>query len=83
MEDVFLSAKVEDGRVLCLSPLSAKLYRESGGRGLGGDYGYFLYEVDESRPEAGVEVIAKAASYDAAMRLFDLLTAGAAVPIAA
>lgn len=83
MEDMFLSATISDSRMLCVSPLSAKLYRESGGRGLGGDFGYFVYEVDLKNPDAGVEVIAKAASADAAVRLFDLLVSGKAEPIAA
>jgi hypothetical protein len=83
MEDMFFSASVGDGRLLCVSPLSAKLYRESGGKGLGGDFGYFVYEINEAAPEAGVEVIAKAASPDAAVRLFELLVSGAARPIAA
>ena len=83
MEDMYLSAVVGDDRMVCVSPLSAKAYRESGGRGLGGDFGYFVYEVDLNHPEAGVEIIAKAASPDAATRLFDLLIAGRAVPIAA
>jgi hypothetical protein len=74
MEDVFLSAELGDGRIVCVSPLSARSYRESGGKGLGGDYGYFLYEVNREQPGAGFNVIAKAASVEAAMRLFDLLT---------
>ena len=83
MEDVFLSATVPDGRTLCVSPLSAKAYRESVKSGLGGDGGYFLYEIDSHNPRAGMEVIAKAASYDAAIRLFDLLVGGQAEPAAA
>lgn len=69
--------------MVCVSPMSAKLYRESGGRGLGGDFGYFVYEVDLKNPKAGVEVIAKAASAEAAVRLFDLLVSGGARPVAA
>ena len=83
MEDVFLSANIGNDRMLCVSPLSAKLYRESGGRGLGGDFGYFVYEVNLKHANAGIEVMAKAASYDAALRLFDLLIAGAGEPLAA
>lgn len=83
MEDIYLSATVGDERMVCVSPLSAKAYRESGGKGLGGDFGYFVYEVDLRHPNAGVEIIAKAASPDAATRLFDLLVGARAVPIAA
>lgn len=75
MEDVFLSTDLGNGRTLCISSLSAQTYKESGGKGLGGDYGYFVYEVDPSRPHAGIEVIAKAASINAAMRLYELIAA--------
>jgi hypothetical protein len=74
MEDIFLSTPVEGNKTLCFSTLSAKSYRDAGARGLGGDYGYFIYQVDSDQPHAGIEVIAKAASFDAAMRLYELLT---------
>jgi len=51
------------------------MYRGTGAKGLGGEFGYFVYEVDESLPQRGVEIIAKAASLEAALRLFDLITA--------
>jgi hypothetical protein len=73
MEDIFLSTEVR-GRTICLSPLSARTYRDAGGRGLGGDAGYFLYEFMTDNPEAGIEIIAKAASVDAAFRLFEMLS---------
>ncbi len=41
---------------------------------MGGDYGYFIYEMDSDKPNAGIEVIAKAASEEAALRLYELLT---------
>jgi hypothetical protein len=76
MEDIFLSTQVSENRILCLSPLSARTYRESGGKGLGGDYGYFLYEMDPTRPKSGITVIAKAAGADEAETLFGLISAG-------
>jgi hypothetical protein len=75
MEDVFLSTKLRDGRTLCISPLPARDYREAGGKGLGGEYGYFIYEVDPQSPHAGVEIIGKVSSIDAALRLHDLIAA--------
>lgn len=74
MEDIFLSTPVDGNRTLCVSPLSARTYREAGGKGLGGDYGYFIYEMDSAKPNAGIEVIGKAVSVEAALRLFELLT---------
>jgi hypothetical protein len=74
MDDVFLSARIDDKRSVCISPLPAKTYKEAA-KGLGGEYGYFIYEVDDSTPTAGIQVIGKAASIEAALRLFDLLCA--------
>lgn len=76
MEDVFLTAKIDENRTVCISPLPAKTYREAGGKGLGGDYGYFIYEVDTSYPGAGIEVIGKAASIEAALRIFEMISRG-------
>jgi hypothetical protein len=77
MEDVFLSKKISDGRLLCISPLSGQTYKEAGGKGLGGEYGYFVYEVDPQRPQSGIEVIAKAASVEAALRLYEIISGAA------
>ena len=73
MEDVFLRAQIDQNRSVCISPLPARTYREAGAKGLGGDYGYFIYEVDSSHPNAGVDVIGKAASLEAALRIFELI----------
>lgn len=67
---------IDEYTMLCVSPLSAKTYREAGGRGLGGDQGYFLYEVDLSSRNAGITIIAKASGAEEAEQLFALLTAG-------
>jgi hypothetical protein len=48
----------------------------AGGKGLGGDYGYFIYEIDTLYPHAGIEVIAKAKSVDAALRLYEMIAGG-------
>jgi hypothetical protein len=74
MEDVFLSTRIDNRRSLCISPLPAKTYRDAGGKGLGGEYGYFIYETDDAYPEAGIEVIGKAASLEAAIRLFEVIS---------
>jgi len=49
-------------------------YRQAA-KGLGGEYGYFVYEIDSRFPNAGIDVIAKAASLEAALRLFDIISA--------
>ena len=67
MEDLFLQAKIDNHRSICISPLPAKTYKEADAAGLGGQFGYFIYEIDASREEAGIEVIGKAASIEAAL----------------
>lgn len=79
MEDVFLSVRIENQKSVCISPLTGKLYREAGGKGLGGEYGYFIYEVDHALPGRGIEVIGKAASLEAALRIFDMISKPRAV----
>lgn len=77
MEDLFLRARLNDRREVCIAPLPSRTYREAA-RGLGGDLGYFIYEVDPSNPGIGIEVIGKAASVDAALRLFEIICGTAA-----
>lgn len=74
MDDVFLTARIDERRSICISPLPAKTYKEAGGKGLGGEFGYFIYETDAASPDAGIEVIGKAASLEAALRLFEVLS---------
>jgi hypothetical protein len=73
MEDVFLSAMIDENREICISPIPARTYQAAGGKGLGGEFGYFIYETDKRHPESGIEIIGKVASVEAAMRLFQLL----------
>jgi hypothetical protein len=73
LDDIFLSAEIGNSRRLCVSSISHRTYRITVGSGLGGDRGYFIFETDESRPDAGINVLAKAASYDAAIQLFEFL----------
>lgn len=48
---------------------------DNGIEGLGDDTGYFIYEYDPRRQEAGIEILGKAASYDAAVRIMDIFVA--------
>ena len=73
MEDLFLSTEIDSCRTICVSPLSKSTYKEAGGKGLGGDFGYFIYEVDKSNANCGIEIIAKANSIESATKLFELL----------
>ena len=74
MEDVFLSESV-NGDTIFVTPLSNLFYRQAGGQGLGGSEGYFICCSSNKRPDAGIEILAKAASVEAAERIFYALVA--------
>lgn len=79
MRNLLFSASLPDGREVCISPVSRDAFEASKAYELGDDTGYFIYEFDTTRPTAGLEILAKAASYDAAMRLVDIYTYAAKV----
>jgi len=70
-DDLFLVERIGEGKALCLSTLARSTVNESEAAHLGGDRGYFIYEVDETKQD-GVVVLAKAASLEAAYRLIDI-----------
>lgn len=72
MEDFFLSDTVDQSTIF-VSALSHKMYRSSGGQGLGGSHGYFVCLENAKNPSAGFEILAKAASADAAQMIFNAL----------
>jgi hypothetical protein len=82
LDDIFLSAEIGESKRLCISSISHRTYRVAVGSGLGGDRGYFIFETDESCPGAGINVLAKVTSYEAAMRLFEFIAMGANVQAA-
>ena len=71
-DDLFVVERLGNSRSLCLSTLAYQTVIESDASHLGGDRGFFIYEVDDSHAERGIQVLAKAASLDAAFRLIDL-----------
>ena len=71
-DDLFVVERLSNSRSLCLSTLAMQTVTESDASHLGGDRGLFIYEVDDTQPTAGVNVLAKAVSLDAAFRLIDL-----------
>lgn len=44
--------------------------------------GYFIFETDDDRPDLGINVIGKAASIDAAHRLYEILVGRSALAAA-
>lgn len=80
MENLSLSASIGDGREICISPISRETFELSELDALGDDCGYFIYEVDAGRPSAGIEILAKVASYEAALRLLDIFCRASQLP---
>jgi hypothetical protein len=72
MRDYFFSAPMPDGRQICVSPISRDTFDANQAHELGDDFGYFIYEFDADRPASGIEILAKAASFEAAVRLIDI-----------
>ena len=72
MEDIFWSEVIGLERRLCVSTLSREAFEDNELENIGNDFGYFIYEIDDRSRSAGILVLAKAASEEAAMRLVDL-----------
>ena len=73
MDDLCWFATLGANRTLCVSTLSQSILQEAEIQGLGDDFGYFVYEMDERPRSAGIQVLAKLASEDAAVRLAEIL----------
>jgi hypothetical protein len=71
-DDLYVVDQLDEFRSICISTLARRTVEESDASHLGGDRGYFIYETDSRRGASGVNVLAKAASFDAAFRLADL-----------
>jgi hypothetical protein len=71
-EELLFVAKIDKHRSVCLSALPRETLDETGVTTLGGDKGYFIYEVNDNPLANGVSVLAKVASLDAAFRLVEL-----------
>jgi len=80
MQHVLFSTRLTDGRVICVSPISADTFEANKAHSLGDDTGYFIYEYDALHPSIGLEILAKAISFDAAVRLVDIFVGAALAP---
>ena len=70
MDDITLTAELGDHTTLFVSPIHRETYREFvSDDNLRGEGGYFLLRTTAR----GLEVLAKAATLDAATSLFDLI----------
>lgn len=80
MRHFLYSTSLTDGREICVSPVSSDAFEASQAHSLGDDSGYFIYESDHNNPESGIEILAKAASYAAALRLIDIFVSATGAP---
>jgi hypothetical protein len=72
MKHLLYSTRLPDGREICVAPISADAFEANHAYSLGDDTGYFIYEFDETQSETGIEILGKAISYEAAVRLVDI-----------
>lgn len=74
MRHILFSTRLADGREICVAPVSRDIFDANKAETLGDDSGYFVYEYDANHPSSGIEILAKAVSADAAMRLIDIIS---------
>jgi hypothetical protein len=72
MDDILASVKVSEGRSIHIATLARDTIIESGAEHLGFQ-GYFLFEAVDVLGEHGINILGKAVSYEAALRLIDVL----------
>jgi hypothetical protein len=75
MCDGFVSIPINDGKNICVSTIDRDGYEAAGVSNIGDDYGVFVYETSIDRPDAEIEILAKAVSREAADKLVRLLEA--------
>ena len=72
MEDILGSAELGVGRSVHVASLARDTILDAGASHLGFD-GYFLFEAVDLPGKQGINVLGKATSYEAALRLIDVL----------
>lgn len=75
MREIILPLFSDENREVFLSEVDDSSVVNGHSYDLGDDHGYFICELDKRRPHAGIEVLGKAASYDAALRLSEIFIA--------
>lgn len=75
MDDVLASVKISDKRSLHIATLARETVVESGSEHLGFG-GYFIFEACDMPGQKGISVLGKACSFEAALRLADIWSAG-------
>lgn len=75
MEDILASVALGAGRSVHVAALARDTVVSAGAAHLGFE-GYFLFEASDIPGQKGINVLCKAASYEAALRLIDVLGMG-------
>ena len=76
MEDMVLKAEIDSDTFLYVSPISSETYQEHVEiDSLGGKSGYFVLRTRRNGTCETLDVLAKAASFDAAGEIFDMIVA--------
>lgn len=73
MDDILISAEIGNGRSVHIATLARQTIVDSGAEHLGFS-GYFVFESSDVPGEKGIDVLGKAPSFEAAMRLADILS---------
>lgn len=77
MDDLMLSAMIDENTTLRVSPIAPETYQECVDEDtLGGGDGYFLLLTRRSAGASHLEVLAKAKSFDSAEALFNMIVRG-------
>lgn len=78
MDDLILQARLDEYTMLKVSPIDSETYAEFIEEDvLGGYGGYFVVRTSRKENEPRFEILAKAVSFDAAGRIFDLIVSSA------
>ena len=74
MDDLGLSAKIDEYTTICVSPIERETYANYiEDDSLGGDLGYFLIRHSRRENRPVFEILAKAPSFEAAGEIFDMI----------
>jgi hypothetical protein len=73
MNDCFISIPINETRNICLAPISMEDHLEAGCCELGDSFGVFIYETSAENAGAGIRIIGKLSSVEAAEKLAALL----------
>lgn len=73
MDEIIGSANLGAGKSIHVATLARQTIFEAGASHLGYE-GYFVFETDDSPEAKGINILGKASSLDAALRIADLWT---------